>query len=553
VLKIIIQKGPRSKVLFQGNDQVSNGRLRSTISLFENRSYADFTLQESVEDIKEIYFERGFLSAEVSYKKEVLDQDEVQITFFIQEGGKFFLDRITFKGNKGISSKKLRGQMLLLQRITPFHRNVFNKEIYEEDLKAIKALYAMNGYPWVEIKEGKTTIDAVRNLISKEIIINEGKRVVVNEVNFHGNQLFDDSQLMKQISLKPGRFFSEKKWTQDRKKLVVFYSNHGYVFAPISPKANFQRKHGTVDLSYTIDEGPEVFFGKYIIKRNVRSRFSVIENSLAFSEGEPFSYRKIIDSANKLNELGIFHTVRVKPINLEAREKDIDVLVEVEEMKTGRVNFGIGFNSVKGYRGYLEFREDNFDGTALGVSLRGEYSGIGKEYELSHKVHSLRKVTLGIRDPLLLPKYKIEGDLDLFTAFEEKDGYDLQQTGLKIRVGKTLHRTTRLSFTYRLEVAQLQDIMQIEVKNIEDKDLTISSIKPLLSFDTRDNVLDPSRGVFAQIGLELAGGAMGGESDFSKLTAKVANFFPLSKRLVFGIGITGGYAWTYKGIIDREY
>jgi outer membrane protein insertion porin family len=68
----------------------------------------------------------------------------------------------------------------------------------------------------------------------------------------------------------------------------------------------------------------------------------------------------------------------------------------------------------------------------------------------------------------------------------------------------------------------------------------------LLSFDTRDNVLDPSRGVFAQLGVELAGGAMGGQSDFSKLTAKLANFFPLSKKLVFGIGITGGYAWTYK-------
>jgi len=365
----------------------------------------------------------------------------------------------------------------------------------------------------------------------------------LSEVNFYGNQLFDDSQLMKQISLKPGSFFSEKKWTQDRKKLVVFYSNHGYVFAPITPKANFQRKHGAVALSYTIDEGQEVFFGKYIIKRNVRSRFSVIENSLAFSEGEPFSYRKIIDSTNKLNELGIFYTVRVKPVNLEARKKDIDVLVAVEEMNTGRVNFGIGFNSVKGYRGYLEFREDNFDGTALGVSLRGEYSGIGKDYELSHEVNSLRKVTLGIRDPLLLPKYKIEGNLDLFTLFEEKNGYNLQQTGLKISVEKPLHRTTRLSFTYRLEAAQLQDI-QIEVKDIEDKDLTISSIKPLLSFDTRDNVLDPSRGIFAQLGLELAGGGMGGESDFSKLTAKLANFFPLSQKLVFAVGITGGYAWT---------
>ena len=544
LVRIIIQKGPKTKVLFQGNQQINDTQLRSKISLFKDRSYADFTLQQSIEDIKELYFEQGFLNAKVSYEKRLLDQEEVQIAFSIQEGKKFFLDRITFKGNKGISTKKLRGQMLILHRIIPFHRNVFNKVIYGEDLKALKALYVINGYPWVEINEGKTTIDAVQDSISKEIVIHEGPRVVVNEVTFQGNHLFDDSRLMREIVLKPGNFFTEKKWKDDRKRLVIFYSNHGYVFAGITPKANFHRKQGTVDLSYTIDEGKEVFFGKYIIKRNVRSRFSVIRDSLSFVEGEPFSYQKIIDSTNKLNELGIFHTVRVKPVNLERQERNIDVLVEVEEMDTGRVNFGIGFNSVKGYRGYVEIRQDNFDGTALGVSLRLEYSGIGKEYDLSHEIQSFRKVSFGIRDPLLLPKYKIEGNMDLFSIFEEKNGYNLQQIGLKMRVGKPLHRTTRFSMTYRLEEAQLLDVEQkIGRDPTIEKDPTISSIKPLLSFDTRNNALDPSRGIYAQLGLEMAGYFMKGES-FSKLTASVANFFPLSPKLVFAIGISAGYAWT---------
>jgi len=76
---------------------------------------------------------------------------------------------------------------------------------------------------------------------------------------------------------------------------------------------------------------------------------------------------------------------------------------------------------------------------------------------------------------LLLPKYKIDGNLDLFTAFEEKNGYDLQQTGLKIRMGRPLHITTRLSFTYRLEAAQVHDIIPSEVIDIEDKNLTIAA------------------------------------------------------------------------------
>ena len=132
--------------------------------------------------------------------------------------------------------------MLILQRLTPFHRNVFNKLVYEEDLKAIKLLYIMNGYPWVEINEGKTTIDAVRNVISQEIVINEGPQVVVNEVSFHGNQLFDDSQLLKQISLQPGSYFSEKKWGKTGRSWLSFILTMGMCLPLSPPKQIFKGK-----------------------------------------------------------------------------------------------------------------------------------------------------------------------------------------------------------------------------------------------------------------------------------------------------------------------
>jgi outer membrane protein insertion porin family len=586
VLKIIINRGQIVHVRFQGNRSINDDLLRSKITLFENRSYAEFDLQESIDDIKEIYLEHGFPFIDASYEKKIrgngsgngsggsprpqglpagppasgkedAGEGEVWITFLIKEGKKVYLDKVTFEGNRGISSKKLAGQMLSLQSITPFHRNVFNKLVYEEDLKALEALYAIEGYPWAEIFDGNTTFSSNRRLLSKTVSIHEGPRVLVQNVFFQGNRLFADSVLMKKVALNPGSYFTEKKWQQDRKELAIFYSNHGYVFVKVTPKVDFDKEKGLVELSYIIDEGPKAFFGKSIIKGNVKTRYSAIRDSLVFSQGEEFSYEAIIESNNNLSDLGIFRAVRVKPIGLEKEgkntvmEKDTDILVEVEEMDTGRANLGVGFNSVQGYRGYLELQENNLAGTFLATSLRLDYSGIGKQYSLSDGIQYSRKVSLNINDPLLVSRQKIDGTFSLFDTYEEKVGYDLRQNGVNIRLGKylkkTTTKTTNFSMTYRLEAARLHNVdpALLDPEGIpdEDQELTICSIKPVLSFDTRDSFFNPRRGGFAQIGFELAGGLMGGERRFSKLTTSMVEFLPLSRRLILALEMSGGCAW----------
>lgn len=541
ILKILLERSQGIEVRFEGNQKISDQHLRRKISLFENRSGNEFDLQESLEDIRQIYLSYGFLLVKVSYHKEITAQGREVVSFLIEEGDKIILENLEIKGNQGLSTESLKDQMVTLQTRGPFVQSGFNKIAYDEDIGSLKALYTFEGYPWVEI-EDQESLKGHR--LSKILYIHEGPRVVVGDLTFAGNHFVPESTLKEIISLKTGSFFSEEKWQKDRERLIIFYSNQGHVFATVSPKASLDKEKNLINLYYQIDEGPEAFFGKYLISRKVKTRRRVIRQSLTFTEGEPFSYQKIIDSTQKLNDLGIFRTVLIKPVNLESGEQHIDVAIEVEERRTGRLNVGLGYNSVKGYRGYAEYREHSVAGSSLGMSLRYEYSGIGEGYELTHDVPPYQKISFEMKDPLFIPYYKIEGSLDLFNIFEKKEGYTLQQTGLKIGLGKPLSKTTCLSFIYRFEEAKLRQV-KIDPNGIEF-DPTIISVKPLLTYDSRDNPLDPKTGVLAQLGLEMAGDPVGGESHFSKLQGNGAHFFPLSRQATLAFGFTGGYAWIRK-------
>jgi len=96
--------------------------------------------------------------------------------------------------------------------------------------------------------------------------------------------------------------------------------------------------------------------------------------------------------------------------------------------------------------------------------------------------------------------------------------------------------------TYRYEKVDIGDVSGDAELLISDSKRRISSIGLGLIWDTRDNLIDPSRGNITRTVLEYAG-PFGGDTDFIKYTLATRFFFPLWFNTVFSIG--GEY-----GIID---
>ena len=59
--------------------------------------------------------------------------------------------------------------------------------------------------------------------------------------------------------------------------------------------------------------------------------------------------------------------------------------------------------------------------------------------------------------------------------------------------------------------------------------------RPLLSFDTRDNVFTPNSGNYLELSAGLFSKALGGDSDFQRVNITAMHYQPLTRELHFGI------------------
>jgi outer membrane protein assembly factor BamA len=151
---------------------------------------------------------------------------------------------------------------------------------------------------------------------------------------------------------------------------------------------------------------------------------------------------------------------------------------------------------------------------------------------------------LNVREPWLFGR-----DLDSFvTAFweeEERTSFDYNRKGGVLQVGQTLDSRTTLIYRY---LYQDTNVFNIEVlpEEIDRQFRTYTVSGPAFSvvWDTRDDPLEPRRGVFFGSDLGLSVDALGGAS-YVKGFFQAANVRRLRSDLAFVLSARLGLAATY--------
>lgn len=528
-VKVVFQvqgKATLKEVLLEGNKRYKEDRLRRESSqkagdiLDERKAHADARKME------ELYQKGGYPDVKVTYEVS-LDKDtgKAILKFKVAEGQRIYIKQIKFSGNKAFPAKRL---LKLLK--TRRHwwgswlssTGVLKQDDFKEDLDKLRDHYHSNGYIDMEIRGTRVERVGTKWMVVY-IDIFEGTQYKVGSVRIEGNTLFPTADIEKHLKMTSGKTFTPGGISADQKAIEDYYGTRGYLDTVARPTRVPNVETGRIDITYTIREGELTYIEKIEIRGNTKTKDKVIRRELAVNPGEIYDTVRVERSVERVKNLGYF-----VPTKVEATPEPTDVpnrknlVLSVEEQRTGSVTFGAGFSSIDSLIGFVEVTQGNFD-----LFNWPSFTGGGQKLRLRMQLGFKRQdYELSFTEPWFLDK-KLSLGFDLFhhessflsSAFTE------QRTGGDLRLEKALSEFLRGSVQYSIQDINLSvDKSASQELQSQNGTRLRSAVQGTLVYDTRDSVFLTMRGNRSEFSAELAG--VGGNVELYKLNAKTTFYFP---------------------------
>jgi outer membrane protein insertion porin family len=540
VIFIVVEKPSIKEISITGNEKVKLDTIKEKLTLTPRSILNLEKVKENSEQIRKLYFSKGYYGVKVEYKVNYLETNEAVVTFAISEGPKGHIQKIVLKGNQNIKSSDLKKVM------TTKKRNIFSfitktgtldEDILKNDLQLLNAYYIDHGFLEAKISEPKLDLSNPKK-IRIEIEIVEGPRYHVGDIDFKGDLLTTKEDLFKGLKMKRNDVYSNTALRKDVNALTEKFANQGYAYVEVNPETNVDNKNLLVHLTYDIEKKKRVSFEKIQIVGNSKTRDKVIRRELRVAEGELYSVTDLNKSRDRLKRTGYFKEVDFTTSRGGTEEK-INLDIKVEEAPTGAISFGVGYSSLENVVGSASISDRNLFGYG--------YQGVLK-FSLGAETRNFR---VGFTDPYFLG-YPLSAGIDLYhERVEVFDNYSYKTTGGDLRFGKELTDKLRLDLMYKLEQTDVYDVKETASTYIKEQEgkKTTSAISISPTIDTRDDYFNPRRGARHSLLIQNAGGILGGDNYFVKVTGETSWYFPLPLNTTLNLRAKAGAIVPYGGKI----
>jgi outer membrane protein insertion porin family len=536
IIYVVREKPTIREILITGNREISRDEIKDAFSIKPKSILNMEAIKEGVEKVLKLYREKGYHSARVDYEVKELKENQVGIVIRIEEGKKFFIKEIVFKGNEKIREKELRSRMETKERgwlswITG--SGLYNKETLKNDIERLSAYYYNKGYINHKIAEPEVKIG--EKWISILISIQEGDQYRIGDVTLKGD-LIDEEDIKKKAGIKKGEIFNREKLRKAVMAITEFYADKGYANAEITPDTQIDDREKTVRVSFDIKKNQKVYFGKIRIFGNTKTRDKVIRRELEVNEGDLFSSSLLKKSNENLKSLRYFEDVVFQTAKGETDE-EMDLTVEVKEKNTGQFAIGAGYSSTDQLIGMAEISQSNLFGMGYMARLKGDIGSKRQFFELT------------FIDPWFLDK-RVAFRTDAYKTRKIYDYYTRESTGGRVGFTIPIARYLYTELSYLFEKVDVHDV-KLDAPEIYKQQEGVSKTSGIgtgIIWDSRDNRLYPSKGSYTRFDTFLAG--PGGDNYFIKYILSSSWYFPLFWDTVFSCrGIIGyGHGWKGKDL-----
>ncbi len=233
-----IVEGPQvriRKLRFEGNRHFSSWRLKQTVGTSARfwpfiAGYMDTEqIERDIQAVRNLYTSEGFLDAQVdTLSKTSPDKTRVNLTFLVDEGPRYRINQVLFRGNRAFSDEELAKRLRLGQG------EFFTSLAIQRDLRAIEGAYGEIGYIEAEA-------DFIRQFVSPEApppawaqALDQGRPALMNlifdvvesdqyrvgRIDIRGNTITQDRVIRRRLRFFPEQLYNTVAVEESRRRLL---------------------------------------------------------------------------------------------------------------------------------------------------------------------------------------------------------------------------------------------------------------------------------------------------------------------------------------------
>ena len=579
---VAIDRGPRVSVAFSGDPLPEADRER-LVPIRAEASADEDLLEDSSRAIEDYFHARGNRDATATYTRDESVPGELTVRFTVSRGPRFIVDSVTVNGNMSIPGIDLTP----IVRVKP--GDPFVQAALDATVAGLRGLYRARGFTRTMIMPAVAVLPAGDRPTAAddrrvEVAINvaEGPRTIVRAVDLTGNMVFSDAELRTPMATVPGKAYSEIDVATDRDRIDLEYRNRGYEAVVVDPHVMLAEGDTQANVVFAITEGPQVIVDHVIIVGNRRTSLATIQRELTLRPGEPLGYAARIESQQRLSALGLFRRVNITELTHESESRR-DVLVQVEEAPPTTISYGGGMEGQTilrptgpngqaeerfelAPRGSFEITRSNLWGKNRSLDLFTRASLKPRDVlETGSTASAAEPVTntsqYGLNEYRVLGTYRepklFNSPADLLvTAIldqAKRSSFNFRTREVRGEAGMHVSRFVSVAGRYAFQHTKLFDekfAPDDPVVPLIDRlfpQVRLSKLSNSVIRDTRDELLDPSRGTFLAFNTDVAMRSIGSEVGFAKAFVQAFEYFrlPLTRRIILAtaerVGIAHGF------------
>ena len=548
---LAVTAGPRVDLVFEGatppDKIIDQIRTKWRRGVFDTQR-----LDDSVEVLTGWLMEDNYLQPKVQGTVQELSPEERRVRFGIDPGVRFTQVILAFEGAKGIEPDTL-DDIINEQGL---ERQLFTDPLQVTEL--LERYYREQGFLTATIDEPRYEFQG--NQARVVLDVSEGPRFFIRDVNVTGTAAVPATTILPNLPVQVGDPFLPFAAENALEHLRDVYWRRGYNDVRTDYALVLDRDAGRVDVRFQVVEGPQSVIADVVIQGNDKTSDHLVREQIELQSSAPLDLSALARSRRNLYDTQAFSIVDITREELVASgspsgtdtaavptdgQKPVRLTVSVREVQPIQLRYGASYDTERGVGGIFDVSNHNTLGKARVVGLQSRYDS---------QVTDVR----GFISQPSLRYWPIQTIASLYYTDQRNPETNLSRRFNIDRRGASINQERELGDDYvwnwgfRYERARSFDP---NLGGTLDELLTVTPLTSTLTRETRDEVLDATRGAFLSQAFSYSPTWLGADRAYIKYFGQYFHYFPLQPerrerftneilrpRFVYAVGVRAGLA-----------